>query len=318
LYEPNEFRLDLGPVVVGDVEPGGLSAILLEPFWADQDGSVVAVDAAGAVAAAATAPAGWLVLFVGLKFFDMALGREGPGLGLVCSGEVCTESLVEEAEGGGEVFGVVQEDLTIPWSGGLEHHCCSAGGECVGERGLDEFGDVVAVSILVDDAGLFIDSSFSRGNVTSVLHAVSLFIVVDGDVGFWGGEHDLFCHRSGVGDGGGGVEGGVESVFRSHRSTGNGGDVFDADKSVGHCNLGLVEEVVEETSLFAGDATGWGCHSVVRMVVLLSALVLIRGCFLWYCFISKGACTWSADSQVLSASGYPFHFRRYCNSCLRP
>jgi hypothetical protein len=58
---------------------------------------------------------------------------------------------VEEAEGGGEVLGIVQEDLAVAWSGGLEHHCCGAGGEGVGERGLDEFGDVVAVGVLVDD-----------------------------------------------------------------------------------------------------------------------------------------------------------------------
>jgi hypothetical protein len=106
-----------------------------------------------------------------------------------------------------------------------------------------------------------------------------LFVVVDGDVGFGGGEHDLCC-RHGRWRGGGGVEGGEESIFRSHRSAGDGGDVFDADESVGHCDFWLVEEVVEEASLFAGDATRWGCHSVVRMLVLLSVLAFINGCFL--------------------------------------
>jgi hypothetical protein len=37
-----------------------------------------------------------------------------------------------------------------------------------------------------------------------------------------------------------------------------------------------------------------------------------------YALIRSGACTWSAVSQVLSLSGYPFHFRRYCNVLFFP
>jgi hypothetical protein len=255
LHEPDKFRFDLCPVVVGDVEAGGLSMILLESFGADQDSGVVAVVAA-AVAATAAAASWGLVLLVLLELFDSILGLEGPAFGIVCPKEVGSEALMKEAEGGGEVLGIVQEDLAVPWSGGLEHHCCSARGEGVGEWGLDEFGDVVAVGVFVNDAGLFVDSGFSWGNITSVRHAVSLFVIVDGDVGFGGGEHNLFHHHGGVGNGGGGVEGGEESIFRSHHSAGDGSDVFNADESVGHCDFWLVEEVVEEASLFVGDVTG--------------------------------------------------------------
>jgi hypothetical protein len=64
LYEPNELRLDLCPVVVRDVEAGGLSAVLLESLGADQDGGVVAVVAAAAAAATAATASWGLVLFV--------------------------------------------------------------------------------------------------------------------------------------------------------------------------------------------------------------------------------------------------------------
>jgi hypothetical protein len=62
LYEPNELRFDLGPVVVGDVEPGGLPVVLLESLGADQYGGVVAVVAAAAAAATAAAA------LVGVRF----------------------------------------------------------------------------------------------------------------------------------------------------------------------------------------------------------------------------------------------------------
>jgi hypothetical protein len=39
-------------------------------------------------------------------------------------------------------------------------------------------------------------------------------------------------------------------------------------------------KVVEEAGVFAGDVTSWGCHSVVRMLVLLYDLGFINGCFL--------------------------------------
>jgi hypothetical protein len=151
------------------------------------------VVAAAAAAATAAAASRGLVLFVFLEFFDSIFGLVGPSFGVVCPHEVGAEALVEEAEGGGEVFGIVQEDLAVAWSGGLEHHCCGARGEGVGERGLDEFGDVVAVGVLVNDPGLLVNCSFPHGNVTSVRHPDSLLVVVDGDVGFGGGEHDLFC-----------------------------------------------------------------------------------------------------------------------------
>jgi hypothetical protein len=66
---------------------------------------------------------------------------------------------VEEAEGGGKVLGVIQENLTIAWPGGLEHHCCSVRGEGIGKRSLDQLGDVVAVCVFVNDPRFFVNCS---------------------------------------------------------------------------------------------------------------------------------------------------------------
>jgi hypothetical protein len=166
---------------------------------------------------------------------------------------------MKESEGGGEVFGIVQEDLTVTRSGSLEDHHSSTGGEGVGKWGFDQLGDVVTVGVLVDDPGLLVNCSFPHGNITSVLYVIPLFIIVDCDVGI------------------GGCEG---SIFRSHRSAGDGSNIFNVDESVGHCNVRLVEEVVEEAGVFAGDAMRWGCHSIVQMLVLLCVLGFINGCFL--------------------------------------
>ena len=43
----------------------------------------------------------------------------------------------------------------------------------------------------------------------------------------------------------------------------------------------------------------------------------------WCCcrkevWTNAGACTWSADSHMLSTSGYPFHLIRYWSCHLRP
>jgi hypothetical protein len=46
--------------------------------------------------------------------------------------------------------------------------------------------------------------------------------------------------------------------------------------------------------------------------------ILSSGRFRWYCLTNSGECTCVAGSQVLSLSGYPFHFRRYCNCLDRP
>jgi hypothetical protein len=43
--------------------------------------------------------------------------------------------------------------------------------------------------------------------------------------------------------------------------------------------------------------------------------ILSSGHLQWYCLTRSGECTFIAGSHILSLSGYPFHFRRYCN-CL--
>jgi hypothetical protein len=49
----------------------------------------------------------------------------------------------------------------------------------------------------------------------------------------------------------------------------------------------------------------WVVASAIRPFMLLSLWHLL------YCFRRSGASNWSSDSHVLSASGYPFHLRRY-------
>jgi hypothetical protein len=136
--------------------------VLFVTLGTDGDGSFVAVAAAAAAITAAATSSGGLVLFVALDGFDALLGLKGSSL---CCKYLVTRSAkvaVEPAEGGGEVLGVVQEDLAVAWSGGLEDHCCSAGGEGVGEGRLDQSGDVVAV-VFINLSGLLADCSLLLG-----------------------------------------------------------------------------------------------------------------------------------------------------------
>jgi hypothetical protein len=122
LYEPDEFRFNLGPVFIGDVEPRDLPVVFFEPLGADQDGGVVTVVAAAG--AAPTPAASWgFILLVFLEFLESIFGLEGPSFSIVCPGEVSVEALMEEAEGGGEILGIIQEDLPITCVTGLFLPC---------------------------------------------------------------------------------------------------------------------------------------------------------------------------------------------------
>jgi hypothetical protein len=63
-----------------------------------------------------------------------------------------------------------------------------------------------------------------------------------------------------------------------------------------------------------------GCQSAELFCCccIRAAFMQLSGCFLWYCFTRSEKCNCSADSHVLSLSGYPFHFRRYCNCLEHP
>ena len=81
----------------------------------------------------------------------------------------------------------------------------------------------------------------------------------------------------------------------------------------------------EDCKLMCGVGVGaeerseWECQDggldvAIRGRAFINSLEWRRS----YCLINSGTCTWSAGSQMLSLSGYPFHFRRYCNCFFRP
>ena len=61
---------------------------------------------------------------------------------------------------------------------------------------------------------------------------------------------------------------------------------------------------------FGALVTQFDCCGI-RFVELV--FIAARGCRQWYCLISVGTCTFSTGSHMLSLSGYPSHFTRYCN-----
>jgi hypothetical protein len=72
---------------------------------------------------------------------------------------------------------------------------------------------------------------------------------------------------------------GALSVSWLSISVGDAGHVFDADKAVGHFNVGLVEKVNEEVVVGLRRDEG-GCHFTVLIAIFLSVAGLINGCFL--------------------------------------
>jgi hypothetical protein len=243
LYEANVCGLNVIALSIWDVEPLSLPFVLLEACWADC-GVLGEVTAAAASVAASS---GGLVLFVSLQLFDFIFSLIGPilavlgvVLGIVSAVQSLVQLLFEGTDGGGQVFGIVEEDGAVAGSCGFQNHCCRARGER-GELCGDEFWDVVVISLV------------GKGDFNC-----------------------LFEVGGGLSKGVGGIAEGL--VDGGLGGCGDGSHIFNADESVGHFDERLVEEVEEEVVVVV--AVKEGCHSVVRMLVLLCVLGLIRGCFL--------------------------------------
>jgi hypothetical protein len=112
----------LVPVVVGNVEPGCLAGVLLEPDGAHTFVLRLVVGGGAAAAWAVTrVVACWgLVLLIAKELFESILGFEGSVLGFV-------HSLFELADGGGEVLGIFDEHVAVSLPSGLQDHCCCSG-----------------------------------------------------------------------------------------------------------------------------------------------------------------------------------------------
>jgi hypothetical protein len=109
MNEPDVCRLDLLSLFVGDVEPQGLPAVVFEPFRTDCDGGVDAVAVVvAAVAATMSATSRGFILFVAFNLFKAVFCLNGALLGVVGFVHRIAEASIEDSEGGGEVFGVVQ------------------------------------------------------------------------------------------------------------------------------------------------------------------------------------------------------------------
>jgi hypothetical protein len=61
-----------------------------------------------------------LVLLVGDQLLESIFGFEGAVLGFV-------QSFFELANGGGEVFGVFDEHVSVGFPSGFQDHCCCSG-----------------------------------------------------------------------------------------------------------------------------------------------------------------------------------------------
>jgi hypothetical protein len=136
LYKTDVLGLNAFPVIVGDVKTLGLPFVLFEALGTDS-GFLLTVTTV--VASAATVSRGF-VLLVLLQFFQPVLDLVGPILCVLCvvssavsalislSGvfEGFVEAVFEEMEGGGQIFGVVEKDMAVPWSCGFKDHRGSA------------------------------------------------------------------------------------------------------------------------------------------------------------------------------------------------
>jgi hypothetical protein len=208
-----------------------LPFVLLESLGAD--GSLFLAVAA-VVASAATASRG-LILLVLFQLFQPVFDLVGPVLRILCVVSSAASALIslagvlegfveagfEETEGCGQVFGVVEKDITVSWSCGFKDHRGGARRECDGEGCWNQFRDVFVVfPVSKGDVG------FLTGGVSSVevLEAGSL-VLVDLVVGVLGG-----C--------------------------GDGGEVFDTNETIGHCEVGLIEEVEEEVVVVVSVVEG--------------------------------------------------------------
>jgi hypothetical protein len=208
-----------------------LSLVLFESLRTD--GSLLL--AAAAVAASASTASRGLVLFVFLQFFQPVFNLVRPVLRVLCVVSSAASALIslagilegfieagfEETESGGQVFGIVKEDIAVSWSCGFKDHRGSARRECDGEGGGDQLGDVVVVIAVGEgNAGCFVGGT----SLVEMLEADSL-VLLGLVVGVMGGHCD-------------------------------GGEIFDTDEAVGHCNVRLAEEVKKEVVAVVDLAEG--------------------------------------------------------------
>jgi hypothetical protein len=227
LYKTDVLGLNAFPIIIGDVETLGLSFVLLESLRTD--GSLLL--AVAAVVASAAAASRGFVLFIFLQLLQPVLDLVGPVLRVLCVISSAASALIslagvlegfvkagfEEAEGGGQVFGIVEEDIAVSWSCGFKDHRGSARRERNGEWCWDQLRDVfVVVPVGERDVVCFVGGIVP----VEVLEADSL-VLGDLIVGLMGGCCD-------------------------------GGEVFDTNETVGHCEIGLVEEVEEEVVVVVG------------------------------------------------------------------
>jgi hypothetical protein len=99
MYEPDEFQLDLDPVVIGDVEAGCLPMVLFKSFRTDSDSGVVAVIAAAAVVSAAAVSSWGLVFFIMLDLLEPIFCPGSAPFSVICFVHRVVETSVEESEG---------------------------------------------------------------------------------------------------------------------------------------------------------------------------------------------------------------------------
>jgi hypothetical protein len=197
---------------------------------------------------AATTSRGF-VLFVFLQLLQPVLDLVSPVLGILRVVSCAVSALIsatgifqgvikagfEEAEGGGQVFGIVEEDIAVSWSSGFKDHRGSARRERNGEWALDQLRYVFVV--------------FPVGERDVGGDDLREFVGLNAAV--FGCAFEL--GRQVVKAGGCSEEGLVDALLRH---VGDGGEVFDVDEAVGHCKVRLAEEVKEEVVVVVGVAEG--------------------------------------------------------------
>jgi hypothetical protein len=111
----------------------------------------------------------------------------------------------------------------------------------------------------------------------------------------------------------GGVGDGVEWNREDGRGRRSGGRRLIGQIDGRHVVVkeGVVGVNVEGEIGVGMELQGWETDGGWIVASLIQAFMLLRLWCLLYCFKRSGAFSWSSDSHVLSASGYPFHLRRY-------
>jgi hypothetical protein len=105
-----------------------------------------------------------LVLFVSFQLFESVFCMLGALVGFV-------KSVFKEVDGGGEVFGIVDEHFTVGWSCSFQNHCCCAGRESVSGGWGDQLWDLIVIVLIVDLGGVMMGEQGS--SVLDLLVVVS-------------------------------------------------------------------------------------------------------------------------------------------------